>query len=534
MTSLDDDADRADLPGVPHHADVIVVGAGITGLSTAIMLRDAGRRVLVLEQDVPGALASGRNTGKASLLQGARLSTIRRDHPANLVRAYVQANRAGQAWLRRACERAGVGVREATAYSYAQSVDGLDVVDAEVRAAREAGLPVRRVRDVADDVPFPFAGAAALDGQLALDPAELMRGFAELFVAEGGDLVTGIRVLGVRATDPVRVRTSAGVFTGGAVVIATGTPILDRGLYWAKANGVRSMLATFEVPPADGGGLPDGLYLSVDDPSRSIRSADWGGRTRLVIGGGDHPTGRADTAELLDEILDWTRAWWPEAGDPEHWAAQDYHSFNTVPFVGRMPRGRGRVWFGTGYGKWGLTNGVAAGIRISHEILGARRPDWANTIGRRLTMPADVLRGAVGGVQTGVAAVRGWVGALRAPEADVAPAPPEGAGGIARRGLRPVGISTVGGDTCEVSAVCPHLGGVLNWNAAESTWDCPLHASRFDHRGRRIEGPAIADLARAEAAPLEVVLRAARSSATAERDAGTAERAATGGDAATG
>ncbi|MEI5584199.1 MULTISPECIES: FAD-dependent oxidoreductase [unclassified Agromyces] len=538
MTTTDELA--ADLPGVPDHADVIVVGAGITGLSTAIMLRDAGRRVVVLEQDVPGALASGRNTGKASLLQGTRLSTIRRHHAASLVRAYVQGNRAGQDWLRRACERAGVPVREATAYSYAQSVDGLDAVDAEVRAGLEAGLPVRRVRDVADDIPFPFAGAAALDGQLALDPAELMRGLADLFVASGGNLVTGIRVLGVRASDPVRVRTSAGVFTGGAVVIATGTPILDRGLYWAKAVGVRSMLVSFELPgladasSGGGNGLPDGLYLSVDDPSRSIRYAEWGGRTRLIVGGGDHPTGRADTAELLDELLDWTRAWWPDAGDPDHWAAQDYHSLNTVPFVGRMPRGRGRVWFGTGYGKWGLTNGVAAGIRITHEILGARRPDWAHRMGTRLTAPADVATGAMAGLRTGVAAVRGWVGALRAPEAEIAPTPPEGAGGIARRGLRPVGISTVGGDTCEVSAVCPHLGGVLNWNAAESTWDCPLHASRFDHRGRRIEGPAIADLARAEAAPLEVVLRAARSTATAEHDAGATEPAAIGGAAATG
>ncbi|HEX6954517.1 MAG TPA: FAD-dependent oxidoreductase, partial [Agromyces sp.] len=166
MTSPD--APPADLPGVPDHADVIVVGAGITGLSTAIMLRDAGRRVIVLEQDVPGALASGRNTGKASLLQGDRLSSIRRNHPAGLVQAYVHANRAGQDWLRRASERAGVAVREATAYSYAQSADGLDAVDAEVRAAREAGLPVRRVRDVPDDVPFPLTGAAALDGQLAL------------------------------------------------------------------------------------------------------------------------------------------------------------------------------------------------------------------------------------------------------------------------------------------------------------------------------------------------------------------------------
>ncbi|MBM7503242.1 FAD-dependent oxidoreductase [Agromyces aurantiacus] len=486
-------------------ADVIIVGAGITGLATAVMLLDAGRRVIVLEQDVPGALASGRNTGKASLLQGNRISTIRQHHPARLVRAYVDANRAGQQWLRRACERAGVAVREATAYSYAQSAEGLDAVDAEVRAGREVGLPVRRVDDVDDAVPFPLAGAAALDGQLALDPAELMRGLADLVVAGGGRIETGVRVLGVRAADPVRVRTSRGEFVGRDVVIATGAPILDRGLYWAKTGGHRSMLVSF-APPAD---MPDGLYLSVDSPSRSIRSADWGGRSRLIVGGGDHATGREPhTGRLLDELVAWTRAWWPHADDPEHWAAQDYRSFNEVPFVGRMPRGRGRVWFATGYAKWGLTNGASAAIRITHEILGARRPDWARVIGTRLTMPADLARGVGAGAATGVAAARGWIGAWRSPEAEFAPAPAEGQGVVRRRGARPVGVSRVAGETCEVSAVCTHLGGVLQWNEAEATWDCPLHASRFDHRGHRIEGPAVRDLERIDVSPLDEVLRA--------------------------
>jgi glycine/D-amino acid oxidase-like deaminating enzyme/nitrite reductase/ring-hydroxylating ferredoxin subunit len=517
-----------DLPGVDDHADVIVVGAGITGLSTALMLLDSGRRVIVLEQDVPGALASGRNTGKASLLQGSRLSTIRRNHPARLVRAYVDGNRAGQQWLRRTCERAGVQLREATAYSYAQSADGLDAVDAEVRAAREAGLAARRVDRVDDAVPFPIAGAAALDGQYALDPAELMRGLADQVVERGGSLVSGVRALGVRASDPVQVRTSAGVLTAGQVLIATGAPILGRGLYWAKTSGSRSLLLSFAPPPGPAE-LPDGLYLSVDSPGRSIRSAVWGGEARLIVGGGGHPVGREESSQrLVDEIADWTRTWWPGVGEPDHWAAQDYESHNRVPFVGRMPRGRGRVWFATGYAKWGLTNGTSAAIRIAHEMLGARRPDWANVIGSRFSMPVDFARGVSENARVGAAAARGWAGALLGPDlgqADAArpagpvdasvssspssqprpsspsaravrPLPREGQGVVGRQGLRPVAVSTVGGETCAVSAVCTHLGGVLNWNDAELTWDCPLHASRFDHRGRRIEGPALHDLER--------------------------------------
>ena len=526
MTSLA--ASQPEQPAAAEHSDVVVVGAGITGLATAIMLLDAGRSVTVLEQDVAGALASGRNTGKATLLQGTRLSTIRRGHPARLVRAYVDANRAGQQWLRRACERAGVAYREATAYSYAQTIDGLDAVDAEVRAAREAGLPVRRIDDVPDDVPFPLAGAAALDGQFALEPAELMRGLAELVARGGGRLVTGVRALGVRASDPVRVRTSAGEYTANQVVIATGAPMLSRGLYWAKTSGSRSMLASFDVPEPATARLPDGLYLSVDRPGRSIRSAEHAGRTQLLVGGAGHRTGREpSTRDLLDELLEWTHTWWPDVTDTEQWAAQDYESLNRVPFVGRMPRGRGRVWFATGYAKWGLTNGAAAAIRIAHEMLGARRPDWGWTIGTRLTMPADVARGVAEGARVGAAAGGGWANALRSPEAQAAPAPPEGVGVVLRRGAHPVGVSTVGGDTCEVSAVCTHMGGVLRWNDAECTWDCPLHASRFDHRGHRIEGPALRDLDRADVTPLDEVLRAG----AAER---AADQAATAGDQSSG
>ncbi|MFE5670032.1 FAD-dependent oxidoreductase [Agromyces sp. NPDC056523] len=509
-----------------RHADVVVVGAGITGLSTAIMLLDAGRRVTVIEQDVPGALASGRNTGKATLLQGNRLAVIRRGHPAGLVRAYVDANRAGQQWLRRACERAGVEMREATAYSYAQTVDGIDAVDAEVRAGREAGLPVRRVTEIPDDVPFPVAGAAALEGQLALDPAELMRGLAELVAAGGGRIVTGARALGVTASSPAKVRTSVGTFTAEQVVIATGAPMLNRGLYWAKTGGSRSMLVSFEMPAE--AALPDGLYLSVDQPTRSIRRDDRGDATRLIVGGANHRTGRVpSTRELLDELVGWAQTWWPDATDPVHWAAQDYQSHNLIPFVGRMPRGRGRVWFATGYAKWGLTNGSAAGIRIAHEILGARRPDWGRVIGSRFTTPGDFGRGIADGARVGAFLTRRWVRALRAPVADAAPPPPEGVGVVLRRGTHPVGVSTVGGETCEVSAVCTHLGGVLNWNDAECTWDCPLHASRFDHRGNRIEGPALRDLERADATPLDEVLRAG----AAERAAGGSDRPASGGAA---
>lgn len=495
-----------------RHAEVVIIGAGLTGLCTAIMLREAGVDVVVLEQGEPGALASGHNTGKATLLQGSRLSTIRRHHSARLVRAYVDANRAGLRFLGSVAERVGIPFEEATAYSYAQSPEGLETVDAEIAAGREAGLPLERVDRA--DVPFPFLGAAALPGQLAVDPMQLVTGFAAEAQSLGVRIVTGVRALGVRASEPAVIRTSAGEFTGGRVVIATGAPILDRGLYFAKVKPMRSQIASFRLPQEQ---LPDGLFISVDAPIRSIRRATVGGEQRLWVGGGSAMVGDGEKLAVeRQRLIEWTGAWYPDASDAVAWAAQDYVSLNQVPFVGRMPRGRGRVFMATGYAKWGLTNAAGAAIRLSTELLadrGVRRPGWATVIGTRITVPADLAQGAKVGLGVGARAVKGWARALTNPAAGEIPA--EGHGIVERRGIRPTAVSTVDGATCAVSAVCPHLGGIVNWNPAEQTWDCPLHASRFDARGRRIEGPAVHDLAPADA-ETSAAAAAPRTSATSE------------------
>ncbi|WP_136708399.1 FAD-dependent oxidoreductase [Agromyces sp. H66] len=481
--------------------DVAVIGAGITGLATALMLVRGGLEVVVVEASDVAALATGANTGKASVLQGSVLQRIRRTHSTRLARAYVEANLDGQRWIAEFAQHHGVPVAEEIAYSYASTDDGLRTVDREFEAALAAGLPAERIDRM--PVPFPFAGAVALPGQLALDPYRLAVAMARAFVAEGGVLVERTRVEGVHAGRPVEVRTPVGTIRAETAVIATATPILDRGLYFAKLHASRSHLTSYRVaePP------PSGLFLSVDEPTRTIRTTpdgvaepESGGDAPppplLLVGGNDHPVGGVPSTEArVQDLVDWTHRHFPGAELTHRWAAQDYHSLNLVPFAGRMPRGRGRVWFATGYGKWGLTNGVAAAIRISSEILGVpwfeRRP-WIRVIGTRVTRPGDLARGAEEGARVGRGLVTGWVGAQGRPAP--VPRPAEGEGVVVSRGGVPYGVSTVEGRTCAVRAVCTHLGGVLNWNDAESTWDCPLHGSRFEASGRRIEGPAVYDL----------------------------------------
>lgn len=481
-------------PGARH--DAVVVGAGLTGLSTAVMLVRAGLDVAVIDAGEVGELATGGNTGKLSLLQGQRLSEIRAHHSASLTRAYVDANRAGMDWLIEFAEHAGVPYERRTDHTYAQTADALEAVRATHDAAREAGLPTRMLIGTQVPEAFPVVGAVALDDQVTIDPMRVGRALAEEFLTAGGTLHTGVRVTATHALPDSHVETAWGPLYGEHIVIATGYPILDRGLYFAKMRAFRSYCVSFRVP----GDVPASTFISADGPTRSIRpvsDADGPGEgSRLVVGGNGHPVGRSDGERAaVDDLVAWTKRYFPGAEETHRWSAQDYESHNLLPFVGAMPRGLGAVRFATGYAKWGLSNAPAAALRLTAEVLGASwhdRPDWMVKIGTRLTVPADLARGAVEGAKVAAAATRGWVDAETRPVP--VPRPAEGEGVVANRGGLPVGIATVEGVTRAVDAVCPHLGGVLTWNDADCTWDCPLHASRFTADGTRIEGPALRDL----------------------------------------
>jgi len=192
-------ADTPFEPGARH--DVVVIGAGLTGLATAYELARTGVDVALLERGGIGELASGSNTGKVSLLQGTTLSTLRSGHPASLVRAYVDANRDGFAWMTDTAEHLGVPLTSRTAYTYAQAGEGRRSVAQEYEAAREAGLAVRLVgEDELRAAAVPMAAAVALDDQRAVDPMRMLAALADAFVAAGGTLHLGVESAASRSS----------------------------------------------------------------------------------------------------------------------------------------------------------------------------------------------------------------------------------------------------------------------------------------------------------------------------------------------
>jgi glycine/D-amino acid oxidase-like deaminating enzyme len=479
------------LVNVEPSVDVTVVGAGLTGLMTAVLLARAGKKVLVLEAHTAGAGATGNTTAKISLLQGTKLSKIVGKHGAKTAQAYVRGNREGQEWIIRHCDAHGLALQREDAYTYAQSANGVSSVRAELEAAKAAGLDAEWVDEAA--VPFPFHGGVRLADQAQFDPMPFLDSLIVELDERGGHLAQNLRVQSISGEGgglALKTRTTQGdEFTvhSRECVLATGIPILDRGGFFARLKPHRSYCMAYKVP----GNLTRGMYLSGDSPTRSIRYAPTADGERLIVGGAGHPVGREKSPSCSVSDLDaWARLHYPGAMQTHYWSAQDYTPDDELPFVGPILPGDRKIFVATGFDKWGMTNGAAAALALSGRILGGRM-EWADAFAswsphELVGIPTALLAN----LEVGFNLAKGWI----TPVIRTHDRTPGNGGVVSGPPWQLEGRSVIDGVERIVSPVCPHLGGIVNWNDADQSWECPLHGSRFAPDGTLLEGPATRNL----------------------------------------
>lgn len=472
--------------------DVCIVGGGIAGMTTAYRLCEAGCPAVLLDAGRIGYGVTGYTTAKVTsqhqLIYDKLIKTLGHER----AQAYADANQTAINWVEETAEREGIDCdfTRLPAYVYAEADEDLKDLEKERHAYEKLGLPGEITTDTG--LPFPVPGALRMDRQAQFHPMKYLYGLADAARGKGLVIHEGTQVLFLERGDELwKIHTSTGNMWAKQVVLASHFPFIDRpGLFYLRLHAEKS----YAVALRDAGADLSGIYINAKKPGRSLRMyTDAKGPLILLVGAG-HRTGQEKSAlHHYDILREWAAEIYPGGHIEYHWSAQDIFTLDGLPCVGPLARQTPDIYTATGFHKWGMSNGTAAGIILSDMILSGGHP-WSEAFSPQRFTPAA---GAGGLLKQGAVVTVSFAGdRMVLPENDP-PFPEPGDAAIVRTAGRMIGIyHDEDGILHGVNPKCTHLHCIVQWNNAELTWDCPCHGSRFDMDGKVVEGPALLPLER--------------------------------------
>lgn len=469
-------------------ADVVIVGAGITGLSTARLLVEHGASVIVIDAGSICAGATGYTTAKITSLHGLTYRELADRFDEDRARLYGEANEAAIAEIARLvdADRIDCSFDRRAHIVYTTDPSRAESVTAEAELAARLGLPASA--STLTELPFEVAAAIRFDSQAQFHPRAYCLGLAAAITEAGGRIFAHTRARHIDGDERVVV-TDHGELRGDAVVVATHLPIKEMGAYFARTEPWRSYALAVTVD----GDRPTDMYISADSPTRSLRTAG----DHLIVGGEGHKVGDAhDTTEHYRNLEAWARQHFNVTGVDYRWSAQDWAAADRVPYIGRMAGHDDGAYVATAFRKWGMTHGTIAAM-IIRDLIAGRDNAWLEVYDATRIAPKQSLKGAIA---ENVDALKHFIGdRIGTGDRDTVDDLRPGDGAVVHVDRNAVAAFRDDDGTVQaVSAVCTHLGCLVSFNPAERSWDCPCHGSRFATDGSVIEGPAVDDLAARE------------------------------------
>lgn len=466
--------------------DVVIVGAGITGLTTAYLLHGRGVKTAVIDANRIGKGVSAHTTAKITSQHALKYYKMINAVGEEKARQYAEANQSAIDLIEKIIRENSIDCdfKKVPAFVFTQDRNMIRKLEDETEAALKLGLPAEYTETT--DLPFGIEGAMKFANQAYFHPRKYLLALAGLIAGKDCEIYENTRAVDIREGSPnIVVADNGRKIRAKYVIQATRYPFYDKpGLYFARVYPQRTYLMALRI----NGTFPEGMYISAEEPTRTLRPHTGSDISVMLVGGENHKTGHGKNLHNHYEIIrDFAKPMFDIESIPYRWSAQDYTAMDEIPFIGPMTSGRDSIFVATGYDKWGITNGTAAAMIISDLITKGASP-WEEVYSpSRFTPGASAKNFLKENLDVAVKLISGKLN-IPGGNAEVE----KGEAEITEVDGYKVGVyRDDNGKLHYVSTTCTHLGCELKWNSAELSWDCPCHGSRFTYTGEVIEGPAL-------------------------------------------
>jgi len=486
-----------DLPDFPRlsedlEADVVIVGAGITGITAGYLLSQAGKKIVILEAGRILNGTTGHTTAKITAQHSLIYDEFIQHFGEDKARLYYEANRDALNFIRDTVAKLRIDcdLEDESACIYTQTDMAMEDLEKEHRAYEKLGIP----GDLKDRIELPIEVRLALmmPNQARFHPVAYLTALIKEMSKSGTQLFEHTTVMKVEeGTSPVVITESGNRIRCEQVISASHFPFLDwKGFYFARIHAERSYVLGVRTEQSYDGGM----YISADNPKRSIRNVRNGGEPLILVGGDGHKAGQSTcTFNHYEALKSFAESVFPVKEIAYRWSTQDLVTLDKMPYVGKITSGSDNIFVATGYRKWGMTNGTAAARLLANLVLGNEDPYRSLFDPSRLHADPDIKSFITDNADVAKQLISGKMDIVYRTPGSLLP----GEGSTVRiNGKRAGAYRDPQGVLHLVDTTCTHMGCETNWNDGDRTWDCPCHGSRFSYSGEVVEGPAKEPLAK--------------------------------------
>ncbi len=466
--------------------DILIIGAGITGLTTAYLLKDCGFNIGVIEATNSGYGVTGYTTAKITIQHDLIYDNLINNFSLEEAKQYLKANEEGIKLIKKIINENNIqcDYKEQTAYVYAPSMDEVDDLKKELKAYEKLGID----GFYTDTVPLPNKayGAIGVKAQGQFNPLKYLYNLYNILIDSNCQIYENVRALNITPHDEhVDVETERGTIHADKVIAASHYPFDNSfGLYFLRLYQEKAYVIaarTNEQPF-------EGMYININDPVHSMRYQFSDKEALLILAGGNHRSGEKDDEnESYNELERFLKSSFKNPEIVSKWSTQDCMTYDKIPFIGRYTDSIDNLYVATGFKKWGMSHSAASALILKNKIL-CIEDDYSGVFNPSRFTPVQSSKEFVSSVKSIALGFLNRLAADLEGFSDVKP----GEGKIVEYDGKKVGVyKNEAGEYFCINPVCSHLKCALSFNEAEKSWDCPCHGSRFDIKGNILEGPAV-------------------------------------------